>query len=261
VAAEPLVGDELRKMALLGRRTAELHLALASDTEQARFVPEPFTEKQQQSLRWSMRDLASRTCELLRQRLPQVPADVQPAARQVLSQEARLLARFDEIVVEPIDGKRIRCHGDYHLGQVLDLGDDFMIIDFEGEPARSLEERRAKRSPLFDVAGMIRSLHYASSQGLFQQLRSNEQPAMEPNALREAAACWYRWSLSAFLGAYRSTAATGSFLPRSATICDRVLGLFVLEKAVYELAYELNNRPDWVEVPLSGLLELLGPSR
>jgi maltose alpha-D-glucosyltransferase/alpha-amylase len=257
VAAEPLVGDELRKMALLGRRTAELHLALASDTEQARFVPEPFTEIQQQSLR----DLASRTCELLRQRLPQVPADVQPAARQVLSQEARLLARFDEIVVEPIDGKRIRCHGDYHLGQVLDLGDDFMIIDFEGEPARSLEERRAKRSPLFDVAGMIRSLHYASSQGLFQQLRSNEQPAMEPNALREAAACWYRWSLSAFLGAYRSTAATGSFLPRSATICDRVLGLFVLEKAVYELAYELNNRPDWVEVPLSGLLELLGPSR
>jgi len=260
-AAEPLAGDDLRKIALLGRRTAELHLALGADTDQPGFVPEPFTEKHQQSLRWSMRDLASRTCELLRQRLAQVPPDVQPAAREVLSQESKLLARFDEIVVERIDGQRIRCHGDYHLGQVIDTGDDFVIIDFEGEPARPLDERRAKRSPLIDVAGMIRSLHYAVSQALFRQLRSDESGRMDASALRGAADCWYRWSVAAFLGAYRSTAGSGNFLPRSAAICDRLLGLFVLEKAVYELAYELNNRPDWVEVPLSGLLELLGPRR
>jgi maltose alpha-D-glucosyltransferase / alpha-amylase len=260
-AAEPLAGDDLRKTALLGRRTAELHLALASDTEQPGFVPEPFTEKHQQSLRWSMRDLASRTCELLRQRLAQVPAEVQPAARQVLSQESRLLARFDEIVAERIDAQRIRCHGDYHLGQVIDTGDDFVIIDFEGEPARPLDERRAKRSPLIDVAGMIRSLHYAASQALFQQLRSERPGRIDASALREAADAWYRWSVAAFLGAYRSTAASGNFLPRSAALCDRLLGLFVLEKAVYELAYELNNRPDWVEVPLAGLLELLGAQR
>jgi trehalose synthase-fused probable maltokinase len=264
-AAEPLAGEDLRKIALLGRRTAELHLALASDTELAAFVPEPFTEKHQQSLRWSMRDLASRTCELLRHGLAKLPDDVQPAARDVLSQEARLLARFDEIVVEPIDGQRIRCHGDFHLGQVIDTGDDLVIIDFEGEPARPLEERRAKRSPLIDVAGMIRSLHYAASQAVFQRLRSAERGRIETSALRDAADCWYRWSVSAFLGAYRATTQSGQFLPRSAALCDRLLSLFVLEKAVYELAYELNNRPEWVEVPLAGLRELLGqtagPSR
>jgi maltose alpha-D-glucosyltransferase/alpha-amylase len=275
-AAEQLAGGELRKIALLGRRTAELHLALASDADQPAFAPEPFTEKHQQSLRWSMRDLASRTCELLRQRLAQVPAAVQPAAREVLSQEARLIGRFDEIVVQRIDGQRIRCHGDYHLGQVIDTGEDFVIIDFEGEPARPLEERRVKRSPLVDVAGMIRSLHYAASQALFQQLRSNDSDRintgrieagpttsghLDASALREAADCWYRWSVGAFLGAYRSAVGGGHFLPRSAALCDRLLGLFVLEKSIYELAYELNNRPDWIEVPLAGLLELLGQSR
>jgi len=257
-AAEPLAGEDLRKIALLGRRTAELHLALASETEQAGFVPEPFTEKHQQSLRWSMRDLASRTCELLRQRLAKLPVNGQSSARDVLRQESRLLSRFDEIVVERIDGQRIRCHGDFHLGQVIDTGDDFVIIDFEGEPARPLEERRAKRSPLIDVAGMIRSLHYAASQAFYQQLRSSENGRMEPNELRDTADCWYRWSVAAFLGAYRATAQSGQFLPRSAALCDRLLSLFVLEKAVYELAYELNNRPDWVEVPLAGLRELLG---
>lgn len=259
--AEQLAGDALRKIALLGRRTAELHLALAAETDDQRFAPEPFTEKQQQSLRWSMRDLASRTCELLRQRLSQVPPDAESAAGKLLSQESRLLARFDEIVVEPIDGQRIRCHGDYHLGQVIDVGDDFMIIDFEGEPGRSLEERRNKRTPLTDVAGMIRSLHYAASQAVFKQLRSAEAGSMDRTALRSAGDCWYRWSVAAFLGAYRSAAAAGKFLPRSPAICERLLGALVLEKAVYELAYELNNRPDWVEVPLAGLLEMLGQPR
>ena len=178
-AAEPLAGDDLRKIALLGRRTAELHLCLPPTRELAAFVPEPFTEKHQQSLRWSMRDLASRTFELLRQGLAKLPDEVQPAVRDVLGQEARLLARFDEIVVEPIDGQRIRCHGDFHLGQVIDTGDDFVIIDFEGEPARPLEERRAKRSPLIDVAGMIRSLHYATSQAMFQRLRSGDGGRIE----------------------------------------------------------------------------------
>ncbi len=208
-----------------------------------------------------MRDLASRTFELLRQRSAQVPADAQSLARAVLAQESRLLARFDEIVVEPIDGQRIRCHGDYHLGQVIDVDNDFMIIDFEGEPGRSLDERRTKRSPLTDVAGMIRSQHYAVSQMLLPQLRDAKANAADATALRAAADCWYHWSVAAFLSAYRSAAANGKFLPRSAAVCDRLLSLMALEKAVYELAYELNNRPNWVEVPLAGLLELLGPTR
>ena len=122
-----------------------------------------------------MRDLASRTFELLRQRLAQTSGRSAAGGARRARPRIALLARFDEIVVEPIDGQRIRCHGDYHLGQVIDTGDDFVIIDFEGEPARPLEERRAKRSPLIDVAGMIRSLHYAASQAMFQRLRSERR--------------------------------------------------------------------------------------
>ena len=252
-----LVGDYLSHAGLLGQRTAELHLALAGESELPEFSPEPFNDKYQQSLRWSMRDLAARTCELLRQRLPQLPAAVQPTAREVLSAEPRMLTRFDELAAGPIGAQRIRCHGDYHLGQVLWTDGDFTIIDFEGEPARSLAERRAKRSPLVDVAGMVRSFHYAASQALFGQLRQQPAQATLP-ALRGAADVWYLWATSAFLRAYRQTASAGRFLPRAAADCERLLSLFMFEKAVYELAYELNNRPDWVEVPLRGLSGLLG---
>ncbi len=169
-----------------------------------------------------------------------------------------MLARFDELAAGPIGAQRIRCHGDYHLGQVLWTGSDFAIIDFEGEPARTLAERRAKRSPLVDAAGMVRSLHYAASQALFQQLRESQQNGPPEAAIRGAADAWYLWTTAAFLRAYRQTASAGRFLPRAAADCERLLSLFMLEKAVYELAYELNNRPEWVEVPLRGLSGLLG---
>jgi len=297
-ASGPLVVDDITRAELLGRRTAELHLALTSDPESTKFdpdtfrlplsrrsqeklgdaewrhlremmcrriTPEPFTADDQKSLQWSMRDLAARTCELLRQRLPQVPADIVPVAQAVLASESRLMARFDEIAAEPLEGQKIRCHGDYHLGQVIWTGTDYMIIDFEGEPARPLAERRAKRSPLVDVAGMIRSFHYAASQALFEQRRragtdSIGTPSGETaDWLQDAADCWYLWSAAAFVRGYRAAAERGTFLPR-AEQCDRLLRIFLLEKAVYELGYELNNRPDWVEVPLRGLLSLLGES-
>jgi maltose alpha-D-glucosyltransferase/alpha-amylase len=256
--AEALTGDYLRSAALLGQRTAELHLALASNTDEPNFAPEPFTKKHQDELRWSMRDLTARTCELLRQRLPHLPAALGPAARAVEESQTALLARFDELGAGLIDAQRQRVHGDYHLGQVLYTGRDFAIIDFEGEPARSLEWRRSKRSPLVDVAGMLRSYHYAASQVFFKRrAASPNDPALE-SSLRGAADAWYAWSAAAFVRAYRITAGAGRFLPRAAADCDRLLTLFVLEKAVYELAYELNNRPDWVEVPLRGLLSSLG---
>jgi maltose alpha-D-glucosyltransferase/alpha-amylase len=258
--ADTLAGDFLRSAALLGRRTAELHLALASNSELPNFAPEPFTEKHQDELRWSMRDLTARTCELLRQRLPQLPKAIEPAAQAVQDRQSELLARFDELGGGPIDAQRLRVHGDYHLGQVLYTGSDFAIIDFEGEPARSLEWRRSKRSPLVDVAGMLRSYHYAASQALFRQLGAKPAGTATDEQLRAAADAWYLWAAAAFIGAYRATATAGQFLPKSPDDCDRLLVLFILEKAVYELAYELNNRPDWVEVPLRGLLSLLGPA-
>ena len=129
-----------------------------------------------------MRDLASRTFELLRSGRRKCRPTLSRSPAAVLAQESRLLARFDKIVVEPIDGQRIRCHGDYHLGQVIDVDNDFMIIDFEGEPGRSLDERRTKRSPLTDVAGMIRSQHYAVSQMLLPQLRDAKANAADATA-------------------------------------------------------------------------------
>ena len=168
-AAETLAGDYLRSAALLGQRTAELHLALGSNMDEPEFAPEPFTEKHQDTLRWSMRNLTARTCELLRERLPHLPAGLGPAARAVENSQPVLLARFDELGARLIDAQRQRIHGDYHLGQVLYTGRDFAIIDFEGEPARSLEWRRSKRSPLVDVAGMLRSYHYAASQAFFKR--------------------------------------------------------------------------------------------
>ncbi len=182
---------------LLGRRTAEMHVALASDHQNPQFATEPITEKHLQSRRWSMRDLTSRTCELLSRRIDQLPEGVKRAAEDVQKAEPQLLARFDALVAEALPAERIRCHGDYHLGQVLYARNDFIIIDFEGEPARTLEERREKRSPLYDVAGMLRSLHYAASQGYFQQRERAAGDAERERALREAADVWYCWAAAA----------------------------------------------------------------
>jgi maltose alpha-D-glucosyltransferase/alpha-amylase len=168
----------------------------------------------------------------------------------------------------------MRVHGDFHLGQVLWTGRDFVIIDFEGEPARTIGERRLKRSPLRDVAGMLRSFHYAAYAGLFSELggpviggRSSvgsglqregqaDDVAQAPAAERWAR-FWYAWSSAAFLGAYVDGARTAGFLPGSDTDIDALLSAHMLEKAAYELRYEANNRPDWVQIPARGMLHIL----
>ena len=155
---------------------------------------------------------------------------------------------------------RIRCHGDLHLGQMLFTGRDFMIIDFEGEPARSLSDRRVKRSPLRDVAGLLRSFHYATFTALLDQsARGLVEP--ESEAARELELWGRAWNdavSSAFLGAYLETSADGAWLPESRADLNVLLDTSLLEKAVYELTYELNNRPLWVPIALMGLRDLLG---
>jgi maltose alpha-D-glucosyltransferase/alpha-amylase len=151
-----------------------------------------------------------------------------------------------------LSGTRIRIHGDFHLGQVLHTGKDFIIIDFEGEPTRPLSERRLKRSPLRDVAGMLRSFHYAA---YVSALDSRIRPE-DASLVDSLARVWYTWISASYLGAYLKTAATGSILPKTNDDIQGLLDAFLLEKSIYEMVYELNSRPNWLRIPLRGILQL-----
>ncbi|HBX42569.1 MAG TPA: alpha-amylase, partial [Deltaproteobacteria bacterium] len=164
------------------------------------------------------------------------------------------------ILDRKITAMRIRVHGDYHLGQVLFTGKDFLIIDFEGEPAHTLSSRRIKRSPLRDVAGMLRSFHYASNAPLIGKTGGSAFRTDDAARLEPWGHCWNLWVSAAFLKAYLKGASQASFLPRSREELSSLLSVYLLEKSIYELGYELNNRPDWVKLPLRGILELLGTS-
>jgi maltose alpha-D-glucosyltransferase/alpha-amylase len=253
-----LIGTYLEAARLLGQRTAELHLALARETDNQGFVPEEFNEFYQRGRYHALVGLLDQTFQLLRRRLPRLQEDVGRVATQVLALEGDIRKRFEFMRERRLTALRIRCHGDYHLGQVLYTGKDFVIIDFEGEPARPLGERRLKRSPFRDVCGMVRSFHYAAHSVLFGPtavVRPEDVAVLEPWAR-----FWYVWVSAAFLKAYVSTAAQGAFLPRQREELKGLLDTFLLEKAIYELGYELNNRPSWVRVPLQGVLHLLQDS-
>jgi maltose alpha-D-glucosyltransferase / alpha-amylase len=152
-----------------------------------------------------------------------------------------------------------RIHGDYHLGQVLFTGSDFVIIDFEGEPARSLAERRKKRSPLQDVAGMLRSFHYAAYAPLLQNAEMKTSPE-EMQFLGAWAQYWQKWVSATFLKTYLEVAGNAIFIPKVEEELALLLDVYLLDKAIYELGYELNNRPTWVRIPLDGISQLLNSS-
>lgn len=243
-------GAFLTLMRVLGQRTAELHLAFAGSRGDPAFDPEPLTSADRTHLRDTALAEAGRSFEMLRERLAGLPPEAQLDAARLLAAEAALLGRIEALDVEA-DGAaslKSRFHGDYHLGQVLVSRNDFVIIDFEGEPARSFEERRAKTSPLRDVAGMLRSFNYAR----WSALRRAAQNPEELARLDAFAADWERLVRAAFLGGYADTlAAAGAPPPEPA-----LLSLFEIDKAMYELRYELNNRVDWVQVPMQGLQAL-----
>jgi len=250
-----LIGSiHLEMAALLGKRTAEFHLALSSQTEDPCFAPEPYTLLYQRSIYQSMQSHARQTFQLLKKRLKELPDPVQIKAQEILGWERSILERFKSVYQKKISTLKIRIHGDYHLGQVLYTGNDFYIIDFEGEPARPLSERRLKRSPFRDVAGMIRSFHYKAYSGLITQasIRPEDIPVLEPWA-----DLWYRYTAGAFLRSYLDTAGAAPFIPKEREEIDILLHTFLLDKAIYEIAYELNNRPEWIMIPLKGITHLL----
>jgi trehalose synthase-fused probable maltokinase len=247
--------------ALLGRRTAELHLVLAQDTADPAFAPEPCGPGYWRSLRDRMTRSVEDSLALLGRRLQDVEGPNRRLATRVLESKTVLLSRLEAPGERNLQAVRIRCHGDFHLGQVLYTGRDFVIIDFEGEPARPLAERRAKHVPIIDVAGMIRSFHYAACAALDRVgSRSGGDERRWRSELEQQTTRWYRSAADAFLSGYTETTGKAPFLPEQSDDRDMLLGAYLIEKACYELSYELNNRPSWAGIPLSGLLQLAQPT-
>jgi len=255
-AVRETIGAYLASAALLGTRTGELHIALAADRQDPDFAAEAFTPFYRRAVFQSLRTLADRALATLRERLKHLPDEGRAEAERVLALKNEIFDRFRFIVDQKITAMRIRVHGDYHLGQVLFTGKDFVITDFEGEPAQPINERRSKRSPLRDVAGMLRSFDYAA----LTALRVGDfRPETLPH-LAVAANCWVFWVSVVFLRNYLDATRNGGFLPADQQELKNLLDLYLLQKGIYELNYELNNRPDWVGVPIRGILDILHPN-
>jgi len=235
----------------LGERTAGLHRALAVPGGGPAFDAEPVTAADVAAWKARVRSEALATLDTLAKGSAALDESVRPQAKDLLKDTRKLIARIDAFALEPQGAHKTRFHGDYHLGQVLLQRNDFVIIDFEGEPARSLEERRAKHSPLRDVAGMLRSFDYAR----WAALRRAAKTGQDLDDLAPLAAAWENAARAAFLEAY-DTAIRGTGVYASPEQMRAMLDLFVLEKALYELRYELGNRPEWAAIPLQGILAL-----
>jgi maltose alpha-D-glucosyltransferase/alpha-amylase len=252
-----LIGTFLESARVLGQRTAEMHVALASDPDDPSFAPEPFTPFYQRSLYQSMRNLVVQTFQGLRRGLSRLTGESRTLGERVAAKEAEVLKCLRAVHETKVSAKRIRCHGDLHLGEVLHTGRDFIFVDFEGDACRPVGERRIKRSPLRDVASMIRSFDYISHAGLFRQvelgtLREDRLPQLEPWR-----AFWHWWVSWSYVMAYAKAVREGDLLPQSTPELRVLLKVHVLEKAVHEVSWELANRPAWARIPLHAILDLV----
>jgi maltose alpha-D-glucosyltransferase / alpha-amylase len=247
-------GIYLEAASMLGRRTAEMHLALASSDQIEDFRPELLEPNEVEQISEDLADHATRIMGLLKTNLSRLPDDAVETGGLVMSKRRDIIERFRKLTKVKEKLTRTRIHGDYHLGQVLRAKADFVILDFEGEPARMLAERRRKQVPLKDVAGMLRSFHYAAFSGLSRHTgrRPEDHRRMEPWAN-----LWLSAVAQVFLQSYREATAASAIIPQDEIDFHLVLDAYVLDKALYELGYELNNRPDWVSIPLTGILSLL----
>ena len=251
--------------ALLGRRTAEMHLALSCSPTDPKFAPEPCSHDDLEMDAGLIEAQIRSALEALKSKFSILDESASDDAGLLLSKRRELIERSHAILKLPAAGQRIRIHGDYHLGQTLRTGardgaedGDFVLLDFEGEPARPLSQRRRKQSPLKDVAGMLRSFSYVAFAGLKQYQEATDKVARQPGSanLSRWAETWQNCASAEFLHAYQETIATNSALLPSTQETQTLLEAFVLEKALYELQYELNNRPTWLHIPIAGILSL-----
>jgi maltose alpha-D-glucosyltransferase / alpha-amylase len=247
-------GINAERIKLLGIRTAEMHLALASREDIKDFAKENYSLHYQRSLFSSLQALVRTAFTSLDKNLKSLSPSMQKSGRELINKKTEILDRFKKIYSRKIDAVKIRSHGDFHLGQVLFTGKDFVMIDFEGEPARTFGERRLKKSSLRDIAGMVRSFHYAA----YGELMQNKHLAGEELLKMEQwAELWYRYSTSVYLSAYYEVMEGSGIIPDKKEDVKLLIETFLLEKAVYELNYEINNRPGWVSIPIKGIKDIL----
>jgi maltose alpha-D-glucosyltransferase/alpha-amylase len=257
-----LLGGYLEPIRTFAHRTAELHKTLARIPNPA-FVPETFGKLYQRSVYQSMRNQTGRVVHRLARGLDRLPLEARSLAERVISYHDELLRRFRGVLAPEMGGSRIRCHGNFHLARLLYTGRDFVVMDFQGDPARTIGERRLKRSPLRDVASLIRSFDYAvqsvlyglaSSRGRSPGLiRAEDQPALAPWAT-----AWYDRVAREYVTEYVRGMGPSELLPRTEESLRTFLELLVLEKALQEIDSDLTHRPEWVAIPLRGALRLLG---
>jgi maltose alpha-D-glucosyltransferase/alpha-amylase len=247
----------LRLISQTGRRVAEMHTALASSRDVADFVPEPIRPEDAQ--RWvdDILARAERVFDTLTHRRDSFKEADRPLIDQMLAQRAVLPDRLKALLPRNIDSLNIRHHGDFHLGQMLIVKDDIFIIDFEGEPRRVHSERRRKAPAARDVAGLIRSIDYSATAALERAVKTTPD---EQGKLAVALAEWRDRATEAFLTAYREATTNPRLWPADQQAADRMLNFFLVEKAFYEIEYELAHRPDWLRVPLTGMLRILSQS-
>jgi maltose alpha-D-glucosyltransferase/alpha-amylase len=261
-------GPSMAAAALLGRRTAEMHLALATATEDPAFAAEPFTPDDLNRDSRRIEAQITSTLEALKSKLPTLTDMIADDAALLLSRRRELFARAQAVAAVGAAGKRIRIHGDYHLGQTLRIaaapmekepsGDsgDFVLLDFEGEPARPLAERRQKQSPLKDVAGMIRSFSYAAHSALDEFVANKSEHTVRGEDLSRWARIWENAASAEFINAYRAAISANPDILPMAQQAQSLFSAYLLEKALYELLYELNNRPAWLRIPIGGILSM-----
>ncbi|MHC5537828.1 putative maltokinase, partial [Singulisphaera rosea] len=249
-----VVGPALHWLGILGQRTGELHLALSAGASgDAEFTPEPLTSGELEGLTRHLREQSRKVLATLDVKREALSNSAQTLAARVLAEAPSLVSRLGTPAKDPEGLVKIRCHGDYHLGQVLWQENDFFILDFEGEPGKTIAQRRAKQSPLKDLAGMLRSFDYAAYSVLLKL--SSTQPE-EFDRLEPWAKIWKSWTSAAFLREYRRAVAGSSLLPSDPKTFENLLDFFMLDKTLFELQYELNYRPDWVLIPMLGVLHL-----
>lgn len=251
-------GLHLEMAMLLGRRTAEMHRALASGSAESAWSMEEFSTLYQRSIFQSIRGLVRRTFQMLTLSLQRLPDGIQLRATQILAAEKEIIDYLHKITGRRLSAMKCRIHGDFHLGQALFTGKDFVFIDFEGESPHSLSERRLKRSPLRDVAGMIHSFHFAT------MITLNHHDSTHPDdiqLLEPWLEAWYIYVSGSYLKAYLHSMKNSPLVPANRMELEIMLRCFLIEKVVHELGYELNNRPDWVDIPLRGIEILLRECR
>jgi len=242
---------------LMGVRTAELHTALCSNPEVPDFSPEPFTDFYRHGLYHGMLGQMGRSLDALRMRLSELPEGVRSASEALLASEDEIRDGLLPLRDQRISGSRIRIHGDYQLVNLMFTGNDVVIRNFEGPVNRPLSERRIKRSALRDVASMIRSLHYAAHAVSFGYVPGVVKGREQPARIDRWAEHWHEWVSARFLQGYLDTARGLEFLPQTESEIQILLRAHLIEKALMEIDFELEHRPEWVGIPVHGLLLLL----